>query len=221
MKPMKPPPFVRVINDIWCLAGDNAITAEIERIGELNWDATFAKVIAAIQCREPGLVLDVGAYIGDSTRWFTEHGFATVAFEVQRDAFLCLTRNCPEALNINFPVGNGERVSITEQDGGNLGARSVKPAGGEGVQTLRIDDLGFENVACIKVDVEGWEPEVLAGAAETIEREKPIVVVEINPGALAARGAAPEDILKHFTGWRQEEIFRYYEQNWDLMFRPA
>lgn len=215
---MKAPVFVRVINDIWCLAGDNAITVEIERAGKLAWDQSFAKVITALQRREPGLVLDVGAYIGDSTRWFTESGFSTVAFEVQRDAFLCLAHNCPEATVINYPAGNGERVGVATQEAGNLGARALIPVDSGGLHTLRIDDLCFERVALIKIDVEGWEPEVLAGAAKTIARDQPLIVAEINPVALAARGATPDDIYKHLQGWSREEIFRYYEENWDLLF---
>jgi FkbM family methyltransferase len=45
---------------------------------------------------------------------------------------------------------------------------------------VRVDDLKIEP-AIIKVDAEGFNYDVLLGAAETIERSRPFVVVEIEP----------------------------------------
>ncbi|WP_339913206.1 FkbM family methyltransferase [uncultured Brevundimonas sp.] len=47
------------------------------------------------------------------------------------------------------------------------------------VQTCRLDDLDIRDVGFIKVDVEGFECAVLAGAVETLKRERPVLVVEL------------------------------------------
>jgi FkbM family methyltransferase len=47
------------------------------------------------------------------------------------------------------------------------------------VETRRIDDYRFDDVGFIKIDVEGFEDEVIAGAAETIARCRPTLLVEI------------------------------------------
>lgn len=47
------------------------------------------------------------------------------------------------------------------------------------VQCRRLDDYTFDDVAVIKIDVEGHEAAVLRGAAETIETHWPTVIVEI------------------------------------------
>ena len=52
------------------------------------------------------------------------------------------------------------------------------------VETLRIDDIDLEaldlaDLLMMKVDVEGHERAALAGAAETISRHHPLLVVEI------------------------------------------
>jgi len=56
------------------------------------------------------------------------------------------------------------------------------------VPTARLDEFAFRNVALIKIDVEGHEEAVLAGAEETLARERPAVICEIeqrhNPGGL-------------------------------------
>jgi hypothetical protein len=46
-----------------------------------------------------------------------------------------------------------------------------------------------------KIDVEGMEPEVIAGALATIRRCRPIMFVEINHAALARRGHHYGEIL--------------------------
>jgi len=52
----------------------------------------------------------------------------------------------------------------------------------------RLDDYGFDNVSLIKIDVEGHEEEALAGAEQTIQRNRPNLFIEIeerhNPGGL-------------------------------------
>lgn len=59
------------------------------------------------------------------------------------------------------------------------------------VPVTTIDDLAapIERVDVIKIDVEGWELEVLRGATETIERFRPTLVVECERRHLRKIGA--------------------------------
>jgi len=49
---------------------------------------------------------------------------------------------------------------------------------GEVVPLGKLDDFQLERVDFIKIDVEGFESKVLEGAAETIERCRPIMYIE-------------------------------------------
>ena len=47
------------------------------------------------------------------------------------------------------------------------------------VRASRLDDFALEGVGFVKIDVEGHELAVLQGSRETIARDRPVVVVEI------------------------------------------
>lgn len=218
MNDMIPPPFVKSVEQYWTLSADEWIRPYIEQCGRLNWDGVFEKVLKSLGDRK-GTVVDVGAFIGDSAAWFCDHPLVT--FEPQRDAFLCLCHNLPGHVHLPFPAGNGELVQLEFGEGGNMGARNVSGKG-ETVRTIRIDDLNIQNVAFIKIDVEGWEPNVLKGVSETLIRCRPIVMVEYNKDGLKNCGFTVDDIESHFkTGWRGQEVYRYGNNQWDMLYTPV
>lgn len=69
------------------------------------------------------------------------------------------------------------------------------------VEMISIDSLNLRRVDFIKVDVEGMELEVLAGAAETIKRCRPLMLIE----TLKSDRAALDDVLV-LAGYRIMDI---------------
>ena len=53
------------------------------------------------------------------------------------------------------------------------------------VTFLKIDNLAINNVGCIHIDIEGHEYFALKGAEITIERSKPVILVEDEEKKLA------------------------------------
>jgi FkbM family methyltransferase len=49
---------------------------------------------------------------------------------------------------------------------------------GEKVNVRRLDDFNFIKVNMIKIDVEGYEFEVLKGSEQTIKKHKPVLIIE-------------------------------------------
>lgn len=128
-----------------------------------------------------GLVLDIGANIGCITQALVASGRQVVAFEPQPAVYELLIKNCPTTTCYNTALGstNGTarmpKVDYSARN--NFGGFGV--GSGELLVSMKtLDSYGFENVSLIKIDVEGYEEEVLRGAIETIHRCKPAIYLE-------------------------------------------
>jgi FkbM family methyltransferase len=74
-----------------------------------------------------------------------------------------------------------------------------------GAQTFTVDDLlreeGVTRVDLIKLDVDGWEMEVLGGAKKTLSTLKPAIVFEVAPYTLEERGHSAEALLGELSSY--------------------
>ena len=68
-----------------------------------------------------------------------------------------------------------------------------------------LDDYNFQDVSFIKIDVEGHESQVIKGGRETILREKPILLVEIEQRHLGSKPI--EVVFKEITDLGYEGFF--------------
>ena len=63
------------------------------------------------------------------------------------------------------------------------------------VDVKSLDDYKFDNVAVLKIDVQGYEPKVLDGAIETIKKNKPVIFIEAEEAQLQIYGYTKNDIF--------------------------
>lgn len=142
-------------------------------------------------------VVDAGANIGAFTVLFARivgvEGLAH-AFEPYRRLYhmLCANLALNRLTNVQAHHGAAGRAAgvmtappVDFGEPGNFGGVSLTPMGGsegagETVPVSALDTLGLERCDLIKIDVEGMEGEVLAGAQATIERFQPLLYVENN-----------------------------------------
>ena len=154
--------------------------------------------------RPGAVVIDVGANIGAHTlplaRAVGETG-RLLAYEPSAFAFAKLQANlalnpalAPRVSAHQVMLVGGPGVALppmlyaswplhsrsgTNRDHGGRGM----PTAGARVATLdgHLEELGLDRVDLIKLDVDGHECEVLAGAARTLERHRPLLVMEWAP----------------------------------------
>lgn len=134
-----------------------------------------------------GLVLDVGANVGNHAIWAARMLEAPVlAIEPNPAAYQIL--RCNIALNDlhgrvrHLPVGLADapgRAGMDTPDPNNLGMTRLLP-GGSGFDLVTGDSVAREErVGFIKVDAERLEMQVLLGLEQTIRRDQPPILVEV------------------------------------------
>ncbi|MEQ8233898.1 MAG: FkbM family methyltransferase [Gammaproteobacteria bacterium] len=69
----------------------------------------------------------------------------------------------------------------------------------DGARRVTVDSLvaarGFDSLQLVKLDVDGYELEVLEGARATLSRDRPAVIMELAPYTVRERGQEPLDII--------------------------
>lgn len=141
----------------------------------------------------PGdLFVDVGANIGGYSIWAAELGADVIALEPAEDTFQCLRDN--------ITLNNYAIVAIQAAAGPTCGDRRFSygkdtlnrfdPEGSVKTKVLTIDSIIKDRVvAGMKVDVEGFELDVLRGCQHALsERRIRLIQLEWNHASLSAFG---------------------------------
>lgn len=146
--------------------------------------------------RTPGLIIDVGAYIGNHTVFFANFCPAAevIAFEASKSSFDVLVQTISRNGLTNVRAWNlavGDRYewgAVAVRDPKNLGANRIQrtvPDDPDAVRIIPLDaflesiDSAHACISLIKIDVEGMECEVIGGARRSIAESRPILCVEI------------------------------------------
>jgi FkbM family methyltransferase len=136
-------------------------------------------------------VADVGANIGYYLLLVESvigPGGTIACFEPEPENLVELERNVQANRLGNariFPVAVGDsHGTVSLRSGINSGV-AVNGSGDLTVPIRRLDDVLAEPVDFLKVDVEGFEGFVLAGARRILQEHRPALFVEIHPGLLA------------------------------------
>jgi hypothetical protein len=86
-----------------------------------------------------------------------------------------LSNECGSAV-LRVPVDRG---GLSHDAAGSIGVGIEGPHREQAVCLRTLDSFGFEGVALLKVDVEGHESQVLSGSHRLIDRDRPVLLVEI------------------------------------------
>lgn len=183
------------------------VTREIYYIGFDRKDCRILKRLV-----KPGdVVIDAGANIGYFSllfaKWMGGRGIVH-AFEPFPESARRFKRNLE--LNPQLePVVRLHQLALSEFEGrigmnvpdqGNQGCNYLNDAGGVEVEVATLDAFcdreHLARVDLIKIDVEGSEVAVLQGAERTIQRFRPVLMIEVNPSTLQNFGYCARDLIQ-------------------------
>ena len=191
-----------------------ALVENLEKIGWFNIDSDLQVVLPRL--RFDKLILDIGANEGNWTRVFRRYAKNVVAFEPLEENVNALRRkvkNTVEIHQVALGAENGAMpLFIPYRAGGAVGTRaSLDETANPGfelrevsIRVVTLELYEFRNVGVIKIDVEGTELDVLKGGVDTINREQPIMLIEIEE--------------RHHSG-RFWDVIRWIEErNYEIFF---
>lgn len=188
------------------------IAADLEDLyfqGQLAASDNFepAVSVGAACLGEDSVVIDVGACLGIVSMAFARlvPNGRVVAVEANQSAVAGIEASVAAG-------GVGNVTVVPKAIGAVQGSTSYKEnpqgaawgytstEGGYDVEQTTIDDLvnslGLDRVDLIKIDIEGNELAALAGAEQTLQRHRPVLVVELNPYCLWRFGRTlPQDLV--------------------------
>lgn len=196
-------------NGIWVLENDTHISKWVEAHNSLKCDPHLFEWLKP-RIQDCKVAWDVGANIGDHTRFYLDLGMEVVAFEPHPEAFQCLSHNCGEATCYNLAASD-EKQELTMTLDDNVGASHVVEGGTVVISASTLDSIAAKHNTpdYIKIDVEGFEPRALRGMENLIQERKPKLFVELNDGALKRNGSSSADLKKQIEsyGYTQFEIY--------------
>jgi FkbM family methyltransferase len=170
--------------------------------------------------KEDGWVLDVGANIGFFTRrfadWVTGSG-RVLAIEPEDINFSSLRRNL-----VKWKLSDKTQLfqGVASHEDGNV-LLQLNPhhpgdhkigSQGQAVPAVALDEkmreYGWPDVSLIKIDTQGAEQKVLAGAEKLLKDKSPALFVEVDDGALVQLGSSAEQLLQWLDvrGYRAHSI---------------
>lgn len=133
--------------------------------------------------------IDIGSNIGNHTLYFFNEcqALSSYNFEPVKDTFNILKKNIElnnlsnKARLYNIALGCKKgSASLVYYDKSNIGMAQLTNDENGTFQILPLDDVDVQdNIKLIKIDVEGFELQVIQGMINTIKKYKPYIMIEI------------------------------------------
>jgi FkbM family methyltransferase len=160
-----------------------------------------------------GTVLDIGANVGLTSVYFAQLSEKVFAFEPSLGTFKNLLLNIESAKLFNihgyqFGLGNKNEKKILIKPSGSpstvahvLTTETHSEYEQEFIQIKKLDkvykSIGISNVQFLKIDVEGYELDVVYGATKLLKQYKPVLVLEFNSLCLNQFRDMPANVFLH------------------------
>jgi len=222
--------FLKVIDRIYHLAFKveihDAMGRKIFKRGSLHPEHT--SFLSKLPFQQNDVILDIGANIG----WYSvvlkdsiKHDITIFAFEPEPKNFDLLKQNieCNKMTGIHAinkavaeQSGHATLFLYASKNSGRHSLLDVNPETNMSIEVetvnienfLKNNNVDFDRIKLIKIDIEGYEGLALKGAT-TLLRQVPYMFLEYSPGLMVKAGQDPA----HFIQWLADFDFNFYRVN--------
>lgn len=170
--------------DFWYREDDKFIGQRIA-LGKYE---EYETMLIQRMAQDYSVFVDVGANIGYYTLLMAQKCKRVYAIEPDKECFEILKKNVEEnklenVVLLNVAAGAKKEMKNLVKDSENLGNSHLGSEKGVSVNCERLDNIliNEHKIDLIKIDTQGWEPEVIEGAKKIIERDKPTMFLEYSP----------------------------------------
>lgn len=149
--------------------------------------------------------VQAGGNFGVFPKLLSQHFGMVYTFEPHPENFQALvlnTEGCDNIIKFQAGLGSKRLFSLSEPDPNNFGAFQANLSGN--IPCLPLDSIPLENCDLLWLDIEGGEYDAIANAKETINKFKPVIVLEFR-NHVTAFGHTEEELetLVNSFGYRQ------------------
>lgn len=126
-----------------------------------------------VDLKDDDLVIDCGANVGELALGLKINGkkINYIGFEPDLGAYKCLEKNVENENTIyNLALSNvdGKQDLFVDTDGGNSSLSDFGSEIKSQVESRTFDSFKFKNIKLLKIDGEGFEPEILSGCIKSL-----------------------------------------------------
>lgn len=199
---------MKLIKGIWFPDGDQHFEAQlaanplIEGRGTYQWKKYIAaRDLVGVKRH----AVDVGGHVGLWSRVMARDFDRVTAFEPLPSLRECFERNAPDVTLMPYAVGARDCDARIEMPADNTGNAQVSERG-ELVRMVALDGQDLDPIDLLKIDVEGYEFDVVRGAEHSIKRNRPVIVIEQKRNNAERYGWKQWDAVGLLKDWGMIEV---------------
>ena len=125
--------------------------------------------------------IDVGCRDGEYTRYLHKDFDHVFCFDYRRRKLFHKNVDLSKVTHFKCALGEEHKI-IKVSGGGSITAKKIPQEHWYDEQLYTIDEFNFLDIDYIKIDVDGYELNVLQGAVNTIKKYNPLLIVEQENG---------------------------------------
>lgn len=182
-----------------------ATNINLSGVYELDQLSVFSRWIAPYREKlARAAAIDIGANIGNHSLYFSDMFRKIYSFEPNKRTFKLLELNAELAPNVvcfNVGISDKDCEALLNVDRANAGGSAISAQATATTHAIALRRLEpfidpADDIALIKIDVEGHEFLALTGSAEVIRKHKPIILFEQHRDEFSGGSTKTIDLLR-------------------------